>query len=253
MKLLVIVLCLFSERFLVHLSSLNRYQWFQWYMKTLETRCSSIPILSSPWVLFFCLLVPILLALALVLALVDDLLYGVLGFFINIAIFYYCIGPENPFYPFRNNDETSKQSQNDLAMRYLTDLNCQLFALIFWYVILGPLGALAYRLISLSRSYAGVDRPATIVSDILDWLPARMTALFYLLVGNFQAGLPTLFKLLLSAPQNNKILIGSCGLAALEGQLDQERDLLSLAEQLAFHALIMLLTLLACFIIAARF
>lgn len=63
------------------------------------------------------------------------------------------------------------------------------FAVIFWYVLLGPLAALAYRLLDVTERYAeaadlrgraGCLRPA------LDWLPVRVLAASLALVGNFE-------------------------------------------------------------------
>jgi AmpE protein len=62
------------------------------------------------------------------------------------------------------------------------------FAVIFWYVLLGPLPALAYRLLALVEAQAGEERLGELarrLRALLDWLPARALALSLALAGNF--------------------------------------------------------------------
>lgn len=62
------------------------------------------------------------------------------------------------------------------------------FAVLFWYVALGPLAALAYRGLALLGEHAG-DGPLRALAVRLrhgfDWLPARLLALSLGLAGNF--------------------------------------------------------------------
>ena len=62
--------------------------------------------------------------------------------------------------------------------------------MIFWYFLLGPGAALAYRLLALSvensRQPALKER-AEQLRHALDWLPVRVLALSFALVGNFVA------------------------------------------------------------------
>lgn len=70
------------------------------------------------------------------------------------------------------------------------------FAVIFWFVLLpGPLGAILYRLaMLLSRLWGGVPDPesgrfasfAQRAFAALDWLPARLTAGTFAVVGDFE-------------------------------------------------------------------
>jgi len=80
----------------------------------------------------------------------------------------------------------------------------QVFAVIFWFVILpGPAGALLYRAVALLAEEwgtAGADveptphasareafgRPARQVLALLDWIPVRLTALSFAIVGDFE-------------------------------------------------------------------
>ncbi len=71
----------------------------------------------------------------------------------------------------------------------------RLFAPVFWFVILGPIGAFAYRLAVLARAFgdcqdnAGPDYcgVAGKLIAVLDWLPDRLMALALALAGHFNA------------------------------------------------------------------
>ncbi len=82
--------------------------------------------------------------------------------------------------------------------------NNRLFAVVFWFVLLGPLGAWTYRVTDLirrravfndSRSEEGVDASAQIrdaavmLHGWLAWIPARLTAIGYATAGHFDAAL----------------------------------------------------------------
>lgn len=82
--------------------------------------------------------------------------------------------------------------------------NNRLFAVVFWFVLLGPLGAWAYRITDLIRRRAvfsaarddNTDVPSMKVRDAsvmlhswLAWIPARLTAIGYAAAGHFDAAL----------------------------------------------------------------
>ncbi len=66
------------------------------------------------------------------------------------------------------------------------------FAPLFWFVLLGPVGAILVRLVELARQFAlqqegaeSVEQSTAALSFALDWLPARATALAMGLAGSF--------------------------------------------------------------------
>lgn len=54
------------------------------------------------------------------------------------------------------------------------------FAVLFYFLLLGPVGALAYRLLQI----ASAGKPSAVL-EVADWLPARLLAASFTLTGNF--------------------------------------------------------------------
>lgn len=248
MKLLVIVMCLLSERFLMHVSAYTKFHWFNSYKDSLKNKLNAF---NSGFVLLLVIL-PILLLVWFVLYLFGHVLFGIIGLILNIFIFFYCIGPENPFYPLREENTASKNIANEESNEaglYLVKVNSQLFTVILWYVLLGPLAILTYRLIYLSKEDSIFHNQAKILTDIIEWLPARLTAFLYLLVGNFQDAVGDFMRLFFNPPQKNPLILQTCGLKALG---DVKEESLPRAEILVEHAVIVLLVLMAFITMAAK-
>jgi adenosylcobinamide-phosphate synthase len=86
----------------------------------------------------------------------------------------------------------------------LIDAYRQVFAVLFWFILLpGPAGAVLYRVAVLlaqewkgtapgedstpmTRSHAEFGKPARVLLAVLDWVPARLTALSFAVVGDFE-------------------------------------------------------------------
>jgi AmpE protein len=122
--------------------------------------------------------------------------------------------------------------------------NNRLFAVIFWFVLLGPLGAWAYRVTDLIRRRAvftaGRDAiedgatalfrdAAVLLHGWLAWVPARLTALGYAVAGHFDAALgawraPSEQREA-SLPEYNENLLARVGVSALALSDDDEESL----------------------------
>lgn len=242
MKLLVIVLCLVSERYFMHMNAKNRIQLLDIYLNLFHLRGKK-SYLTYPWLILMLLVFPIILFAGIFFYLFESWLFGFVGLLFHIIIFYFCMGPVNPFYP--GVTSVSKKHIGD----YFCQVNGQLFSVIFWYLVTGPIGILIYRLISYSQKNDAVKKQARQLTDLFDWLPARFTVLFYLLVGNFQAGYKTFLGCFFSTPENNQAMLSECGLKAA----GFEKDSLSIAhaELIVEHAVILNLVFIALFTMLA--
>jgi adenosylcobinamide-phosphate synthase len=98
----------------------------------------------------------------------------------------------------QQSDDLSESSiAHDTVVAVLKQGNTNVIAPLFWFVLLGPFGAVLQRMTgTLSRLWAG-DAERSLgfgwatagLSDLLGWLPARITALGYAVVGSFEDAL----------------------------------------------------------------
>lgn len=248
MKLLVVVLCLLSERFLMHAISYRRFIWFPAYCNKIQQGFANISLIKNPWILLLILILPLVLATALIYGLLHGIAFGFVGLVFSVLIFLYCLGPNNVFYPITLAvDEMDNTAQ---ISNYLADANTQLFAPLFWYILGGPIAVLIYRLIESCSEIIAVREKAVLLTNLLEWVPARLTAILYLLVGNFQNGFVAFRQYVLAKPSLNKALLSECGLKAIR-TTDAQEIPMPMAENLVEHATIVVLVLIALFTLDA--
>ncbi|VEB35859.1 inner membrane protein AmpE [Legionella sainthelensi] len=243
MKLLVILLCLSCERFLIHSASYQRFYWFTNYYQKIKISADKNSFFVNPWALLALIVIPLLLLALIIYLLLHQVFFGLMGLILSILIFFYCLGPQNIFYPITHSEVKSDQ---ELVADYFISVNRQLFSLIFWFIVAGPIGALAYRLITLCREFNTVHEQANEVTDLLEWIPARLTVILFLLVGNFQRGISIFTRFLFAKPEINSEMLRDCGMQAVKSN-DMEEISMPAAESLVEHAIIVMLVLIALF------
>ena len=96
------------------------------------------------------------------------------------------------------------------------------FAVVFWFLILGPAGAMGYRLSYLCGRYDGLPHEyrqlALRFLHYLDWLPVRLLAFSFALTGNFVHGFQRCHALVMENMPSSELL-DDCALASLDGGL----------------------------------
>jgi AmpE protein len=99
--------------------------------------------------------------------------------------------------------EDSKERIRRVEEAVCVQANNRLFAVIFWFVVLGPLGAWSFRITDLIRrravfkasredsgdALAAVRDAAISLHAWLAWVPARLTSVGYAMAGSFDAAL----------------------------------------------------------------
>lgn len=106
------------------------------------------------------------------------------------------------------------------------------FAVLFYFVVLGPAGALAYRLLQMCR-----DNFEPALTErclfLLDWVPARLLAIAFALTGDFVGSRDKLLDSLFDTSVNIAQLLHKVGTAALGGELPESEDALAYGQDAA--------------------
>lgn len=216
MPFIVLLAALIAERFLQPYQRLREAHWFERWLELHQ----SLPISQGlrdgiPGLVG--LLLPLLLLASIPLWLFDDVLYGIPGALLAALVLLYSLGPADLSEQVdalvagvKTGDGTSALTiaeqlpdepldvlpggfSHKAAMGVLMAAQRRIFGALFWFLILGPLGALTYRLArearlhSLTQSRPGLMDSAAKLLWLLDWLPARMLAGLFCLAGCFES------------------------------------------------------------------
>lgn len=211
MALICILLGIILERASDMLENLRNFDWFddysRWLIKTLpgltNQNQSSIVIL----------LLPILLIVGVLQHWFDERLLGLTELLFGFVIFAFSLGPKdlyrqiNRYLEARENGdedaathEASNIMQNtaptdpdlqvvEVMRSVLHESNDRFFAVIFWFVLLGPLGAILYRLTAHTMRATGnatLANAARQLQAMLAWAPAHLVAMGFALTGNYE-------------------------------------------------------------------
>lgn len=135
-----------------------------------------------------------------------------------------------------------------------------LFGVFFWFVILGPFGAVLWRMAGLGRALTTGDRsdsmaraPLATWHHWLAWIPARLTVLGYAVMGNFNDAMST-WRVIADTGRGTDALLEMAGVAAVGPKPGEERDdgieWLREARRLLRRALLLWLAVIALMTIA---
>jgi len=290
MTLITILAALALERFLHFGHSLFRFTWFESYLGLMRKVFAKTGLWKGlPGLIL--ILLPILAAVAILYCFLGWMLYGLVGLILAIIILTYTLGPRDFYQDLENyfaavkgkDDEAVKKSlacllnpmpsdtevSNESAVSrsvtkaVLTQFNQRIFAVLFWFVVLGPFGAVLYRVVAkVTASAEKSGSPdasmllwTTYCLDALDWIPIRLAGLSYSLVGDFHHGFTYWIKNVISGFDKNREFTEQSGLIALhltEQNTDQsnpEENQSALA--LTDRTLILYLVVIALFVLGA--
>lgn len=271
MNLIALLIGLVVERLATQLFHLRRLRWIDRVIDAGFRRAASVP--NWPAIIPVSLIAILLVLPVLIIVLMlGDALFGFPYLLLAIVVLFFSLGPqdigEDVDEYCKAIEEGDTQRIRETAMAIIesdvpedtlerihrveeavcVQANNRLFAVVFWFVLLGPLGAWTYRVTDLVRRRAvfaaGRDEQengmsnrlrdaATALHGWLAWIPARLTAIGYAAAGNFDAALGAW-----RAPSEEKSdtpfeysehLLARVGVAAIGIEDDAEEDLTSRA------------------------
>ena len=210
MSFLVLLLAVLIEKFSALRQRVQRDGMWLAELRRLEAKPRTA---SRPWlILMLTVLLPVLL-LALILLVLGSVANGWLALPVHVLVLIYSLGRGDllaALGPFRDAcrrgdaqaavhvAERDMGVKADNAEELLRGVQSHLlwqayqsfFAVIFWYALLGPVAALAYRLLALAAEHARTPAVADNAGQLrhaFDWVPVRLLAASFALVGNFVA------------------------------------------------------------------
>jgi AmpE protein len=300
MNLIALIAALLIERLATHLFHWRRMRWLEQLIDHGFARLSAFAHWPAMLVVIF-LTALLVLPVAIVTFALGDALLGFPYLVLAIVVLFFSLGPKDIGEDVdeycaaieRDDDEAIRQTSRALIegdvpdvplerMRaveaaVLVQANNRLFAVIFWFVVLGPLGPLgawAYRVTDLIRRRAvfnaaraedeGRAEPGAVAREAaielhawLAWIPARLTAVGYAIAGHFDEALHAWRRVrvasLRTTAENNELLLAAVGTGAMALEEDRDDDDLqergvrgaSAANRLVFRQLLIWLVVIA--------
>jgi len=249
MTFLVILLALLINHYWRRDTEILSDDWFVALQSSLRTRVQALhPEASTPGPLYpFLLLCLPPLLLVLLLLVVEGALLGVLTMLIHVAVLLAMFDRvslrsfadaylsrwrsgnfEGAFLLLQArwkqlvlDNAGDRDAVHEQFCRYIVSSSFErLFAVVFWYLVLGPAAALLYHLTVLYRSRGVQDHDSEAgalilrLGYLLEWAPARLLALTFSLAGDFVAAFARVRELLLDTDCSAVSLVLDCALAA---------------------------------------
>ncbi len=227
MNLIALLIGIVIERLATQLFHFRRLRWLDrlidWGFNE-ASRFPNAPALLAVVLLAFLLALPVFI----VIVSLGDALFGFPYLALAIVVLFFSLGPRdigeqvNEYCEALESDDDERIQQTATALvegpvpaDMLDRIHCvesaitvqannRLFAVIFWFMLLGPLGAWIYRVTDLIRRRAVFNAnreqdeagptarfrdAATMLHGWLAWFPARLTAIGYAIAGHFDAAL----------------------------------------------------------------
>lgn len=293
---ITLVLALMLELLFLHPHRLKNFTWLVLWRNRLQQLFGASAWWQGPLGVLTVLVLPVACAAIIqTTAFYQQWLLGFFGIIIGVLVLIYCLryqGVDQSVEEMLRQDPKAPEVAQDqrlglelfgeatptgpdryevMARAVLVQANERLFAVLFWFVILGPMGALLYRAAwCLARSPASstpvvadpFDQAVTRLYGILSWVPARLTALGYALAGGFEEAVCQWKDVPHAEDQNffarNDQVLAAAGVGALhlerytqsteeEGQpvLKVEREAVRAAHALVLRTLLIWATLFA--------
>jgi AmpE protein len=251
MTLITLLIVLMLEQYLkvsaVLENELKSHKWFPAWRQWLSTKVDITKI--NDWVVI-ALIIGTPVAIFYTLA---DLNFGfifwVVQLVLAVVVMIYCLGPieQNPhlkeyFEAVERDDlqgayhhvsdyldlKSNHQVPDDInslgrlvTRLILSQSNFRYFGVLMYFVLLGPAGALLYRLAGTFEFSVRDDEDSPYQEKlkqlrfVLDWLPARLTGFLYTLAGDFTGAMPRFKQFIFTEQSQNELLLEETGLGAI--------------------------------------
>lgn len=212
MSLISILISLAIESYWEQIDKLRRYDWFETYTKWLMEKLEGQAPYDSP-VGVVLVLAPLIFAVWLADAMLGGV-WSLFSFVFGIAVLLFCLGPRSLSRDVQAYLDAAEAGDHERAKQYAIEIlgrpvdaqpqhlaesvkyailihaNDRIIAIMFWFALLGPVGAVMFRASTLLKDETVLvpDKFSHSVHDlfwVMNWLPTRLSIIGYALAGNF--------------------------------------------------------------------
>ncbi|MBT3203505.1 MAG: regulatory signaling modulator protein AmpE [Gammaproteobacteria bacterium] len=218
MIFLSILIALILERVTPQFVEIRNFRWLrdysQWMVAVLHIER------FGAWMGLAVLIFPIMVVVWIMTGMFENALFGLFELAFDVAVIFFCLGPkelDSQVDGYLDAIEVGDTQQRFKAASQLTteapsmelpvqviqvcksiyvEANSRVFAVLFWFVLFGPVAAIVYRVFEqfLTRNYLenSLDSVKQLIKTVfgwIDWLPTRITLFSYMVSGNFEEGL----------------------------------------------------------------
>jgi AmpE protein len=228
---------------------LHTEEWFdQLRAKLWVHRLSDV---SWPYTQFLLVVVLPVITAAMVLWAIQGFFWGLLWMVLGFLLLGYAIGISNLEEVVRNQTlwlrkltpeddlEEARSSHEQVMQQVVHDEYCSVYPILFWFLVAGPAGALLYRLTQQYAQSTTDDDPEfeflTLLLQVMDWVPVRITGLAFCAVGHFSQCMDRLLEAMLEWKQSARALLVSMSDAAIVDIEVEASDAVNFAVRAEYH------------------
>ena len=217
MSLLAILFSLAIERYVNAIEQLRNLDWSISFADWVKEKFSHSEFWNDTLGLVVIILLPVFLCAIIYSQLYDVM--GLLGFLFAVVVLVYSMGPKRIHHTARyyldageHEDEHSlktyaaelldndvpddeQETHRRISEKLLVGTNESLLAVFFWFVLLGPMGALMFRITDVlyentkqqqdESDYTEFNNSVRMLYAILLWIPTQLTTLAFAITGSF--------------------------------------------------------------------
>lgn len=211
MILITVLLCLAIQR-IFNLAGAIPDSWVLGYLRISHKIAGKINA-----ILAVCLFVmPVVLFMGIIKFITAKFLYGFFGLLLTTVILFFCIDVRDLVYTKKN---VALSNKGILSQAFVA-----VFPGLFWFMLFGSFGVIIYTSIKLiNKNILHIDTRFTNISKLviniqaaMDWVPSRILAISYALVGNFNKGFGYFKKHAWHGLHDAQSFATASGLAALD-------------------------------------
>lgn len=215
MVFLSIIITLVLDRIFNQFHHFRQFKWLQNYSDWME---DTLSVTRLPgWVSLAILILPLVFVVSFLQGIFANGLWGLFNLAFNVVVLFLCLGPldtDQQVDDYLHTIDTGDQQKRlDVASKLqgkAADLNVtkqstqvidaiftashrRIYACLFWFVLLGVIGAVFYRLIEQSRlliwkesQQNAIKSKANELMAYLEWLPARLSIGAFMVAGHYE-------------------------------------------------------------------